>query len=168
MTSTRLFSSLSWLSNSFQNLGLPQKCGDSKVHLGKQRNALKTPTASIYIEILHMKCLTLCATHLIFTLKVMPNMQNVIKSTSVFYFKKRNAKNAQCKVCSTYMNNAIRCVHVCFKKSFLTNCKLSLYRKNSSIRHFEQWNQQLLNLICQNCDGSIKLLLDVENQQHAV
>ena len=32
-----------------------------------------------------------------------------------------------------------------------------LYRKSTSIRHFEQCNQQLLNLICQNCDGSIKL-----------
>ena len=28
--------------------------------------------------------------------------------------------------------------------------------------------KQLSNLICQNCDGSIKLLLDVENRQHAV
>ena len=42
------------------------------------------------------------------------------------------------------------------------------YRKSTSIRHFEQCNQQLSNLICQNCDGSIKILLDVENQQHAV
>ena len=42
------------------------------------------------------------------------------------------------------------------------------YRKSTSIRHFEQSNQQLLNLICQNCDGSIKILLDVGNQQHAV
>ena len=28
----------------------------------------------------------------------------------------------------------------------------------TSIRDFEQSNQQLLNLICQNCDGSIKIL----------
>ena len=34
--------------------------------------------------------------------------------------------------------------------------------------HFEQCNQQLSNLICQNCDGSIKILLEVGNQQHAV
>ena len=32
---------------------------------------------------------------------------------------------------------------------------------------FEQCNQQLSKLICQNCDGSIKILLDVGNQQHA-
>ena len=44
----------------------------------------------------------------------------------------------------------------------------STYRKSTSIRHFEQCNQQLPNLICQNCDGSIKILLDVGNQQHAV
>ena len=42
------------------------------------------------------------------------------------------------------------------------------YRKSTSIRHFEQCNHQLSNLICQNCDGSIKILLVVENQQHAV
>ena len=42
------------------------------------------------------------------------------------------------------------------------------YRKSTSIRHFEQCNQQLSNQICQNCDGSIKILLDVGNQQHAV
>ena len=42
------------------------------------------------------------------------------------------------------------------------------YRKSTSIRHFEQCNHQLSNLICQNCDGSIKILLDVANQQHAV
>ena len=42
------------------------------------------------------------------------------------------------------------------------------YRKSTSIRHFEEYNQQLSNLICQNCDGSIKILLDVGNQQHAV
>ena len=28
--------------------------------------------------------------------------------------------------------------------------------------------QQLSNLICQNCDESIKILLDEGNQQHAV
>ena len=44
----------------------------------------------------------------------------------------------------------------------------AMYRKSTSIRHFEQCNQQLSNLICQNCDGSIKILLDVANQQHAV
>ena len=38
----------------------------------------------------------------------------------------------------------------------------------ASIRHFEHCNQQLSNLICQNCDGSIKILLDVGNHQHAV
>ena len=43
-----------------------------------------------------------------------------------------------------------------------------VYHKSTSIRHFEQCNQQLSNLICQNCDGSIKILLDVGNQQHAV
>ena len=43
-----------------------------------------------------------------------------------------------------------------------------MYRKSTSIRHFEEYNQQLSNLICQNCDGSIKILLDVGNQQHAV
>ena len=43
-----------------------------------------------------------------------------------------------------------------------------MYRKTTSIRHFEEYNQQLSYLICQNCDGSIKILLDVENQQHAV
>ena len=37
------------------------------------------------------------------------------------------------------------------------------YRKNTSIWHFEQCNQQLSNLICQNCDGSITILLDVGN-----
>ena len=42
------------------------------------------------------------------------------------------------------------------------------YRKSTSIRHFEQCNQQLSNLIGQKCDGSIKILLDVRNQQHAV
>ena len=42
------------------------------------------------------------------------------------------------------------------------------YRKSTSIQHFEQCNQQLSILICQNCDGSIKILLDVGNQQHAV
>ena len=45
------------------------------------------------------------------------------------------------------------------------------YHKSTSIRHFEECNQQLSNLICQNCDGlvlSIKILLDVGNQQHAV
>ena len=42
------------------------------------------------------------------------------------------------------------------------------YGKSTSIWHFEQYNQQLSNLICQNCDGSIKILLDVGNQQHAV
>ena len=44
----------------------------------------------------------------------------------------------------------------------------TMYRKSTSIRHFEQCNQSLSNLICQNCDGSIKILLDVGNQQHAV
>ena len=43
-----------------------------------------------------------------------------------------------------------------------------MYHKSTSIWHFEQYNQQLSNLICQNCDGSIKILLDVGNQQHAV
>ena len=43
-----------------------------------------------------------------------------------------------------------------------------LYRKSTSIRHFEQCHQQLSNLICQNCDGRINILLDVGNQQHAV
>ena len=43
-----------------------------------------------------------------------------------------------------------------------------MYRKSISIQHFEQCNQQLSNLICQNCDGSITILLDVGNQQHAV
>ena len=43
-----------------------------------------------------------------------------------------------------------------------------MYQKGTSIQHFEQCDQQLLNLICQNCDGSIKILLDVGNQQHAV
>ena len=38
------------------------------------------------------------------------------------------------------------------------------YRKSTSIRHFEQCNQSLSNLNCQNCDGSIKVLLDVGNQ----
>ena len=38
-----------------------------------------------------------------------------------------------------------------------------MYCKNTSIRHFEQCNQQLSNPICQNCDGSIKILLDVGN-----
>ena len=42
------------------------------------------------------------------------------------------------------------------------------YRTSTSIRHFEQCNQQLSNLICQNCDGSIKILLDVGNQQYSV
>ena len=45
------------------------------------------------------------------------------------------------------------------------------YRKKhqySALWSFEQWNQQLSNLICQNCDGSIKILLDVGNQQHVV
>ena len=42
------------------------------------------------------------------------------------------------------------------------------YRKITSIWHFEQCNQQLSNPICQNCDGSIKILLDAGNQQHAV
>ena len=42
------------------------------------------------------------------------------------------------------------------------------YRKRTSIRHFEQCNQQLSNLIGQNCDGSITVFLDVGNQQHAV
>ena len=42
------------------------------------------------------------------------------------------------------------------------------YRKSTSIRHFEKCNQQLSNLICQNCDESIKILLDEGNQQHAV
>ena len=32
---------------------------------------------------------------------------------------------------------------------------------NSAISNFSK-------LICQNCDGSIKILLDVGNQQHAV
>ena len=49
-----------------------------------------------------------------------------------------------------------------------TKNKKNMYRKSTSIRHFEQCNQQLPNLICQNCDGSIKILLDVGNQQHAV
>ena len=40
--------------------------------------------------------------------------------------------------------------------------------KNTSIRHFEQCNQQLSNLICQNYDEGITILLDEENQQHAV
>ena len=31
------------------------------------------------------------------------------------------------------------------------------YRKSTSIRHFEQCNQQLSNLVCQKCDGSIKI-----------
>ena len=43
----------------------------------------------------------------------------------------------------------------------------SMYRKSTSFRHFKQCNQ-LSNLICQNCDGSIKILLDAGNQQHAV
>ena len=30
------------------------------------------------------------------------------------------------------------------------------YRKSTSIRHFEQCNQQFSNWICHNCDGSIK------------
>ena len=43
-----------------------------------------------------------------------------------------------------------------------------MYHKSTSIRHFEQCTQQLSNLICQNCDESIEILLDVGNQQHAV
>ena len=50
----------------------------------------------------------------------------------------------------------------------LKRWKLQTSVKNASIRHFEQCNQQFSNLICQNCDGSIKILLDVGNQQHAV
>ena len=50
--------------------------------------------------------------------------------------------------------------------------KLCIYStctvKALSIRRFEQCNQQLSNLICQKCDGSIEILLDVGNQQHAV
>ena len=46
-------------------------------------------------------------------------------------------------------------------------CTEYMYRKSTSIRHFEQCDQQLSNLICQNCDGSITILLDVGNQQHA-
>ena len=42
-----------------------------------------------------------------------------------------------------------------------------MYHKGTSIRHFEQCNQLLSNLICQKCDGSIKTLLDAGNQQHA-
>ena len=42
------------------------------------------------------------------------------------------------------------------------------YCKSTSIWHFEQCNQQPSNLISQNCDGSLKILLDVGNQQHAV
>ena len=50
-------------------------------------------------------------------------------------------------------------------RQFMSCCK---YRKSTSIWHFEQCNQQLSNLICQSCDGTIKLLLDVGDQQHAV
>ena len=46
--------------------------------------------------------------------------------------------------------------------------KRERYRKSTSIRHFEQCNQQLSNLICQNCDGSIKILLDVGNLQQEI
>ena len=41
-------------------------------------------------------------------------------------------------------------------------------KKKKSILHFEQCNQQLSNLIWQSCDGSMKILLDAGNQQHAV
>ena len=51
--------------------------------------------------------------------------------------------------------------------NFLTSAA-GKYRKSTSIRHFEQRNQQLSNLIDQNCDGSTNILLDVGNQQHAV
>ena len=43
-------------------------------------------------------------------------------------------------------------IHMCLK-----------YFKSTSIQHFEHCNQQLSNPICQNCDGSIKILLDVGN-----
>ena len=43
-----------------------------------------------------------------------------------------------------------------------------MYHKSTSIGHFEHCNQQLSNLICQNCNGSIKILLDVGSQQHAM
>ena len=46
--------------------------------------------------------------------------------------------------------------------------KKTMYRKSTSIRQFEQGNQLLSNLICQNCDGCFEILLDVGNQQHAV
>ena len=36
------------------------------------------------------------------------------------------------------------------------NMNIYMYRKSTSIRHFEQCNQQLSNLICQNCDGCFK------------
>ena len=53
--------------------------------------------------------------------------------------------------------------------SEMLNSELAvLYHNSTSIRHFEKCNQQLSNLICQNCGGSIKILLDVGNQQHAV
>ena len=53
-------------------------------------------------------------------------------------------------------------------KHFILFNNLDKYRKSTSIRHFEQCKQQLPNLICQKCDGSIQILLDVGNQQHAV
>ena len=54
------------------------------------------------------------------------------------------------------------------KKGLQWTLNITKYRKSTSIRHFGQCNQQLWNLICQNFDGSIKILLDVGNQQHAV
>ena len=55
-----------------------------------------------------------------------------------------------------------------YKYVFHLEKKIHMYRKSTSIQHFEQCNQQISNLICQNCDGSIRILLDVGNQQHAV
>ena len=65
----------------------------------------------------------------------------------------------------------IKCIINAKELSFIDSSlfqNMYKYRKSTSIRHFEQCNQQLSNLICQNCDGSIKMLLDVGNQQHAV
>ena len=80
------------------------------------------------------------------------------KSGTVCY----HHKNYTCE----WLSYHYYCVIYIYQCAFYgEKCK---YRKSTSIRHFEQCNQQLSNLICQNCDGSITILLDVGNQQHAV
>ena len=59
--------------------------------------------------------------------------------------------------CVKKEKHAVKLQKVNFQKSQCNHAfVLQMLNKEYRIRHFEQCNQRLSNLICQNCDGSIK------------